>query len=48
MTIQRPADGLGIARCILGWTLVDRATGDAMPLPESLSTALEDRVAAIA
>jgi acyl-CoA thioester hydrolase len=45
VTIQRPADGLDTARCILGWTLIDRATGEAVPLPESLSTALQDRVA---
>lgn len=45
VSIQRPADGLGIARCILSWTLVDRATGGAQRLPESLSTALQDRVA---
>jgi YbgC/YbaW family acyl-CoA thioester hydrolase len=45
VSIRRPADGLSIARCILSWTLVDRATGDAMPLPESLSAALEDRMA---
>jgi len=45
VAIQRPADGLGIARCILGWTLVDRATGEAQVLPESLSAALRDRVA---
>jgi acyl-CoA thioester hydrolase len=45
VAIQRSADGLGIARCILNWTLVNRATGGAQRLPESLSTALQDRVA---
>jgi acyl-CoA thioester hydrolase len=43
VTIQRPADGLGIARGILSWTLVDRATGGVQRLPESLSSALQDR-----
>jgi acyl-CoA thioester hydrolase len=45
VTIQRPADGLGIARCILSWILVERATGETVPLPESLSAALQDSVA---
>jgi YbgC/YbaW family acyl-CoA thioester hydrolase len=45
IAIRRPADGRGIARCILGWTVVDRASGGAQLLPESLSAALQDRVA---
>jgi YbgC/YbaW family acyl-CoA thioester hydrolase len=48
VTIQRPTDGLGIAKCVLSWTLVDRATGEASLLPESLSTALKDKIALIA
>ena len=48
VSVQRPADGLGIARCILSWTLVDRATGVAQRLPESLSTALRGKVAVTA
>ena len=43
--IRRPADGVGIVQCILSWTLVDRLTGEAQPLPASLSAALQDSVA---
>ena len=43
--IRRPADGVGIVQCILSWTLVDRLTGEAQPLPASLSAALQERVA---
>ena len=46
VTIQRATDGVGIVKCVLSWELVDRATGEAHPLPGSLSAALEDRVAA--
>jgi acyl-CoA thioester hydrolase len=45
VAIQRPTDGVGIVQCILSWMLVDRVTGEAQPLPESLSTALKDWVA---
>jgi acyl-CoA thioester hydrolase len=45
VAVQRPADGLSIARCVLSWTLVDRATGGVQVLPESLSAALRDKVA---
>jgi YbgC/YbaW family acyl-CoA thioester hydrolase len=48
VAIQRPGDGLEIAKCILSWTLVDRASGEAFLLPESLSTALKDKVAVAA
>jgi YbgC/YbaW family acyl-CoA thioester hydrolase len=44
VAIQRPADGMGIAKCILGWGLVDRATGEAQRLPESLAAGLKDKV----
>jgi acyl-CoA thioester hydrolase len=44
VAIQRPADGMGISKCILSWMLVDRVTGEAQRLPESLSAALKDRV----
>jgi acyl-CoA thioesterase FadM len=42
---RRPADGASISQCILGWRLVDRASGETQPLPGSLWTALQDRVA---
>lgn len=45
VTIQRPADGVGIVQCTLRWVLVDRVTGEAQRLPESLSAALKDKVA---
>ena len=48
IAIHRPSDGLGIAKCILSWTLVDRTSGEVLPLPESLSTALKDKVAVTA
>ncbi len=48
VAIQRPADGMGIVQCILSWKLVDRVTGDAQRLPESLSAALRDKVAVTA
>jgi acyl-CoA thioesterase FadM len=44
VAFQRPSDGLEIARCILGWTLVGRASGEAARLPESLTTALKDKL----
>jgi len=40
---ERPADGAPISSCILGWTLVDRATREAQCLPESLTAALSRR-----
>jgi len=40
ITTERPADGAPIGTCILGWMLVDRATGDARSLPESLRVEL--------
>ena len=43
---QRPADGASISQCILRWALVDRASGEPQPLPESLKAKLQDRVAA--
>ena len=45
VTVQRPADGVGIAKCILSWGLVDRTTGEGQHLPESLAAGLQDRVA---
>jgi acyl-CoA thioester hydrolase len=45
VAMQRPTDGLSIARCVLSWTLVDRATGESHLLPDSLSTALKDKAA---
>ena len=48
VSVQRPDDGVGIMNCVLGWDLVDRATGEAQRLPESLSAALADRVATTA
>jgi YbgC/YbaW family acyl-CoA thioester hydrolase len=45
VAIQRLSDGLGIAKCILSWTLVGRASGEALLLPESLRIALKDKVA---
>jgi len=46
VAIQRATDGVGIVKCVLSWKLVDRLTGEAQRLPESLSAALKDRVAA--
>jgi YbgC/YbaW family acyl-CoA thioester hydrolase len=48
VAIQRPTDGVGIVECILSWMLVDRVTGEARRLPESLSAALKDKVAVTA
>jgi acyl-CoA thioester hydrolase len=46
ITTQRQADDVGIMTCTLGWELVDRATGEVQRLPQPLSAALQDRVAA--
>ena len=46
VSVQRLGDGVGIMNCVLGWDLVDRVSGEAQRLPESLSAALADRVAA--
>ncbi|NIV37640.1 MAG: hypothetical protein GWN58_51945, partial [Anaerolineae bacterium] len=40
VAVQRLDDGVGIMDCVLRWDLVDRATGEARPLPASLMTAL--------
>jgi acyl-CoA thioesterase FadM len=45
IAVERPEDGAAVAKCTLRWALVDRATGDPQPLPESLSAKLQDRVA---
>ena len=45
VTIQRATDGVSIVKCVLSWELVDRDTGEAQPLPESLVAVLRDRVA---
>ena len=45
VAIQRPADGVGIVKCVLSWGLVDRVTGEAQPLPESLVAGLKEKVA---
>jgi len=45
VTIRRPSDGVGIMNCVLSWELVDRVTGEAQRLPESLTAALCDRIA---
>lgn len=42
---ERPADGAPVSTCILGWELVDRASGEARSLPESLAAVLGERVA---
>ena len=44
VSARRPSDGVGIMKCVLSWELVDRVTGEAQRLPESLLTALGDRV----
>lgn len=41
VAVERASDGAGIIECIIDWTLVDRVTGEAQPLPESLSIALK-------
>jgi YbgC/YbaW family acyl-CoA thioester hydrolase len=43
--IARAFDGASIASCILDWGLIDRASGAAQPLPDSLFNALENTVA---
>ena len=43
--IQRKTDGTRIAECIIDWNLVDKTTGIAQPLPDSLSIALKEQVA---
>lgn len=45
VAVERASDGAGIIECIIDWTLVDRVTGEAQPLPESLSIALKEKVA---
>jgi len=45
VTIEGAEDGRGVAECILEWALVDRASGEAQPLPESLRLALQAEVA---
>lgn len=42
--VQRATDGARICECIMDWMLVDRVTGRAQPLPESLSEALKGQV----
>ena len=44
VAVQRATDGTGISECILDWVLVDRVTGKAEPLPDSLSMALKGQV----
>lgn len=44
VAVQRATDGTPICECILDWVLVDRATGKAEPLPDSLSMALKEQV----
>lgn len=39
--MTRASDGAPIASCILDWSLTDRGSGEALALPESLSTALK-------
>jgi YbgC/YbaW family acyl-CoA thioester hydrolase len=46
VAVRRPDDGVGIMNCVLGWELVDLATGKVQRLPESLMAALGDRVVA--
>jgi YbgC/YbaW family acyl-CoA thioester hydrolase len=46
VVIQRATDGTRIIECIMDWNLVDRVSGKVQPLPESLSIALKDKVAA--
>jgi acyl-CoA thioester hydrolase len=41
--MQRASDREAIARCALRWSLVDRTSGEARGLPDSLSTALKER-----
>ena len=43
VAIHRPGDGMGIAKCILSWMLVNRATGEGQRLPESLAAGLRDK-----
>jgi YbgC/YbaW family acyl-CoA thioester hydrolase len=45
VAVQRPADGVGIVKCVLSWGLVDRITGEARHLPESLAAGLKEQVA---
>jgi YbgC/YbaW family acyl-CoA thioester hydrolase len=44
VAVQRATDEAPICECILDWTLLDRVTGNARLLPESLSTALKTQV----
>jgi len=46
ITVERPNGGAAIGTCTLRWALVDRATGEPQPLPESLSDKLQGWVAA--
>jgi YbgC/YbaW family acyl-CoA thioester hydrolase len=46
VSIRRASDGTGIVECILDWMLVDRVTGKAQLLPQSLSAALSECVCA--
>lgn len=43
VAIERLADGMGIAKCVLSWGLVDRVTGEGQRLPESLAAGLRDK-----
>ncbi len=45
VAVQRPVDGVGIVKCVLNWGLVDRITGEAQHLPESLAAGLKEKVA---
>jgi YbgC/YbaW family acyl-CoA thioester hydrolase len=44
VSIERAGDRTGIAECIMDWLLVDQVTGEAQPLPLSLSIALREEV----
>ena len=43
VAIHRPADGVGIVKCVLSWGLVDRVSGEARPLPGSLVAGLQEK-----
>ena len=47
VAVKRPSDGAEIMNAVLSWDLENRKTGEAQRLPESLMTALGDRVVAI-
>jgi acyl-CoA thioester hydrolase len=45
VAIQREPEGAGIVQCLVEWQVVDRVSGEARPVPDSLVRSLQELVA---